>query len=253
MMKRPFTCFSIILFLVVCVTGSITTNIPTGGNYKFNVDNYPLIDWSRLHTMHSIQIKQLGSDHSPFKVLYSNSLTEIEKKIISSDSGDVHVVDCPTDTEGVCSFQLSPYGLHPYWWIPRTEYFMDPPPSIHFAIIAENDSVLGFSSKIHQYEISVDTSNEFSTLVIAFSISITLFFLSSYLSKSLEFYRLMWFIIGGFFSIGIVFVFIVYAGLSISPKLTSITGIFTLLIAVGGGSFYYNYLKEFIAHPAQHK
>ena len=248
------------LTLILLVMGyvnckeDITVPIPSGGYYRFLLENQKILDWTWLASMHSVSVEQLGSDQSRFKIYYSDSYQDLEKKITSSiDSDLVYMVDCLKDTSNVCTFSLSHYGTNSMWWIPRFEYFLNSPPSTNVVVVSDSSSLMGLGGKEYQFRIIVEDTNEWKFLLGSFIVSVSIFMLSSYLSTSMEFYMVMWFVLGALLSVGILFVFLIYTGLSISPKMTSIAGMFTIFLAVGGGTFYYNYLAEFFSHPAQHR
>ena len=229
--------------------------IPTGGSYRFFLPSYALLDWRYLWSNREVTVQALELDTS-FEVYLSNSETALQERIYAGVSRpDVYDVSCSYESKGSlphCSFTLSYYGFSPEWWLPRLEYLFEAPPPTHVALVVPERSLFSSSR-----EVVLDVASEDRTIwqqrAGALAIGVSLYLLSGVLSGSIRFYLAMWFVLGAVLSLAAILLAAAYVGLSVSPRLASLAGVVTLFFAMSWGTFYYTYVVNLFANPAQHK
>ena len=137
-----------------------------------------------------------------------------------------------------CSFDISFYGESIQWWLPRYENIFDESETVIAIYNPHLDASSTYYTKNKQFHITATEHTPWEKSLILITIGILLFNISPIISKSRNFYLLMWFLLGSFLGVAILLIILIYfigrqfnSGISMSSL--------AIFVAAGWSSLYF--------------
>ena len=134
-----------------------------------------------------------------------------------------------------CDFDISYYGEPLYGWMPRFNYFFNPPPDTYIALYLPP----GVGSDISVFSIEVSPVDHNRVSLLLFMGGVIMFTFANAFSHSWALYMTMWFLGGAVVSLMTIVVLVIYfASKNVTKGGIGITQML-LLTTVGWTSMYY--------------